>query len=133
LFILAITEVNTHLAWAYFKGEKREFIAFCKQLAHALVYNQYTERDTVANVSRGRKRQLVDHELMKAPLYAWRWTGSEWDVTTKNKYQQDICNTPGCKSQVHTFCKCSPGTWMCASSCLLDHVVDGVKANLSGH
>jgi hypothetical protein len=127
-FILAITEVNTYLAWAYFKSEKVEFIIFRKQLAKALIYNRYVEMDGAVDVNRGRKRRLVDHTLMKALLYARRWTGGEWDTTAKNKYQQYICNTPGCKAQVRTFCKCVQGL-----GCLLDHVVDGVTNNSSGH
>ena len=44
-FILAITEVNTYLAWVYFKGEKLEFIAFRKLLAKALIYNRFVTSD----------------------------------------------------------------------------------------
>jgi hypothetical protein len=131
-FILAITEVNTYLAWVYFKGEKLEFMTFRKQLAKALIHNRYAETDVAVEVTRGRKRRSVDHNLERAPPHARRWTGHQWDNSAKNKYQQYICKTPGCKAQVRTFCKCSPGTWMCAD-CLLDHVVDGVKNDSSGH
>jgi hypothetical protein len=69
-FILAIMEVIVYLAWAYFKGEKLKLKAFSKELAKALIYNIYVEAAAAAQVRRGRKRQVVDHTLMKAPLYA---------------------------------------------------------------
>lgn len=131
-FILGISEVNAFLGWSYFKGEKLEFMAFRKLLARALIYNRFVDTGAAVAVNRGRKRRMVDHTLVKAPLYAKRWTGGEWDVSAKNKYQQYVCSTRGCKAQVRTFCKCSPGTWMCAA-CLLDHVVDGVTIDSPSH
>lgn len=127
-FILAISEVNAYLAWTYFKLERLEFLNFRKLLAQALIYNRYVEKDAAVEVRRGRKRRVVDHELLKAPHHARRWTGTEWDLSAKNKYQQYICSGIGCKSQVRTYCKCNPGTWICAS-CVLNHVADGVKGN----
>jgi hypothetical protein len=132
-FILAITEVNTYLAWVYFTGAKIEFMAFRKQLAHSLIYNKFVQSGRVDNEPRrGRKRRSVDHTLTKAPLYARRWTGDGWDLSAKNKYQQYICKTPGCKTPVRTYCMCTPGTWICAV-CMLDHVVDEVASISSEH
>jgi hypothetical protein len=131
-FILGISEVNAYLGWVYFKQERLEYMAFRKQLAKALIHNRFVETGGAVEVTRGRKRRQVDHTLMKAPLYARRWTGVEWDTSAKNKYQQYVCCTPGCKAQVRTYCKCSPGTWICAE-CLLDHVVDGVTADSPSH
>ena len=121
-FILAITEVNTYLAWVYFKREKVEFISFRKQLAKALINNTYVGNSTNEGAQRGTKRRVVDHILAKAPHYVRRWTGTAWDTSAKNKYQQYVCSGHGCKAQVRTFCKCSPGTWICAA-CHVDHVL----------
>jgi hypothetical protein len=108
-------------------------MAFRKLLAKALIYNRYVTSDgPVEEACRGPKRWLVDHTLGTAPPHARWWTGGEWDTSAKNKYQQYICGTPGCKKQVWTYCKCSPGTWMCAD-CLLNHVVDGVMNCQSSH
>jgi hypothetical protein len=131
-FILGISEVNTYLAWTYFKGEKVEFMVFRKQLAKALIYNRFVDDDGAVEVSRGRKRKVVDHTLLRAPPHARRWTGDGWDTSAKSRYQQYICGTPHCKAQVRTYCRCDPGTWMCAD-CLVDHVVDGVTTDSPDH
>jgi len=136
-FILAITEVNAYLAWQYFTGAKIEFLTFRKRLAHALIYNRLVESgdggDRVHDDGRqGRKRRQVDHTLARAPPFARRWTGDEWDLSAKSRYQQYVCRTPGCKSQVRTYCKCSPGMWMCGD-CMLEHIVDGVASVASEH
>jgi hypothetical protein len=132
-FILGITEVNTYLAWVYFTGANIEFMAFRRRLAHSLIYNKFVQSDRVENEERrGRKRRAVNHGMMRAPPYARRWTGGGWDLSAKNKYQQYVCKTPGCKTPVRTYCLCSPGTWICAV-CMLDHVLDGVASVASEH
>ena len=125
-FILAISEVNTYLAWVYFKCERLTFMAFRKLLAKALIYNKYIDLDAAAGQVQTRKRPHTDHTMMKAPHFAKRWTGTEWDTSAKNKYQQYVCSTPECRKQIQTHCKCSPGVWRCAD-CHVEHALEGVS------
>mmetsp|Transcript_11506 Transcript_11506/g.20907 ORF Transcript_11506/g.20907 Transcript_11506/m.20907 type:complete len:212 (+) Transcript_11506:366-1001(+) len=128
-FILAISEVNVYLAWLYFKGQRVEFLAFRKKLAHELIDNPYVENGQHSQEARNQRKRLGDHSMETAPKNARKWTGSAWDCSAKAPYQQFICSTPNCKKQVRTYCRCSPGRWRCGD-CMMQHAVEEVVNKL---
>jgi hypothetical protein len=66
---------------------------------------------------------LNAHELLNAPNYAKKFEMGEWICSSKNKYQQYICQVNKCcRKKIRTYCTCTPGMWMCGK-CHVQHVL----------
>ena len=135
-FILAVTEVNYYLAFKYCvnddaKGVKKmDFMSFRSNLAWALINNDLNNKKKGASARKKKRKRESGHGLETAPPHAKRWTGSNWDRTCKQKYQQHVCRGNDCNAKIRTYCVCSPGIWLC-SSCLVNHVIDSDKIDLT--
>jgi hypothetical protein len=120
---IALSEVNTNLAWAYFRGEDKEHqLRFRKQLAKEMLVNSLIDTSSVAKGKAKRKRK-VEHTLVTAPLFTGSWNSSEkrWNKVAA-KYQQHTCSATRCKRQIRTYCNCDKSTFFCT-----DHFVEHVK------
>ena len=123
-FIMGICEVNAYLAIKSFDHWDESFLSFRKKLAKSLIDNPFYVcelRET--RRSRSRENELPSHEHRSAPVFACCWTGESWDTSSKTKYPQYHCKTPGCRNRVRTYCSCDRGTWMCRT-CSIEHVQD---------
>lgn len=133
-FLLAISEINVFLAYRHFvwrplKVHKIPTIHnFRRNLAMALINNQWIVEEDRAGCADKRKRHAATHDFLTAPPHAKKFCSGNWDVSAKARYQQYACRTPGCKKQVRTYCGCSVGLWMC-QSCHQDHVVEVVTTD----
>ena len=105
--------------WAKNDKTPQDFIAFRKQLAKAMIYNEYLHPSPE---ERARTPSSSTHDLEQAPKFARVFTSTGWDLTNQKAYQQYTCRTSGCKKMVRTYCTCSKGVWMC-SSCHVSHVL----------
>ena len=125
-FLLALSEINTYLAFRFFVWSKEERIGlmeFRSKLGWALIHNACVDKDEAIR-SRKRKRSKISaHVLTNAPTHAKKFTGGKWDKSAKYKYQQYICRAAKCKKPVRTYCVCSVGEWLC-QTCFTVHVID---------
>ena len=123
-FILAISEVNTFLAFRYFvwkeEPDKMTLHQFRRKLALSLINNEYlhTDEDGAKILRRKSKRKLdqlqsTDHVLLSAPPHAKKIYREKWQLTSKAKYQQFTCKHVGCSNKTRNYCKCNPGYWIC--------------------
>jgi hypothetical protein len=134
-FILAISEVNSFLAFQYFIWKPAGLVnhmtlhQFRRKLALKLIYNDFLKTDEEIRKTKRRKKedkdQFVAHALLTAPPYAKNYLNGKWNCTAKKMYQQYTCKGIGCKKLVRTFCRCSPGTFLCGS-CHTIHLIDEV-------
>jgi Transposase IS4 len=127
-FILAISEVNTFLGWKLFANSETTMtmLQFRRCLAKELITNDYDNEEESSDLSprrSKRKRLLQVHQLEHAPPHAQRFSCGKWIRTSKQKYQQYTCKTPGCTKKIRTFCSCEPGFWMCMT-CHDNHVIE---------
>ena len=127
-FIMGICEVNAYLAIKSFDHWDESFLSFRKKLAKSLIDNPFYVRELrETRRSRGRENEVPSHEHRSAPVFARRWTGESWDTSSKTKYPQYHCKTPGCRNRVRTYCSCDRGTWMCRT-CYIEHVQDVARS-----
>ena len=115
-FLLAISEVNTYLAFRFFiwQGKERlDWMDFRSKFAWALIDNPYLVPESSDNKSRTRKRKATAHSLVSAPPHASKYDGSKWIKSAKFRYQQYTCQALGCKKAIRTYCVCSVGSWLC--------------------
>ena len=138
-FILAISEVNTYLAFKYFiwggkdeneedgnseKGKVPTLHEFRRKLALELINNEFlpqTQDSAKKQPPRGVKI-AVKHTLKTAPNFASYYRGYRWVCRAKSKYQQYTCKRYGCTRRIRTYCSCEPSYWLC-KECHLDHCV----------
>ena len=122
-FLLAVTEVNVHLAEGYFYNKTNQsMLDFRKDLAKALINNDYFRpQESVEN----RRRELRNsHELMTLSRFR-KFSGTRV-VKSKSAYPQASCSQ--CHRKIRTYCRCSPGTMLCRN-CHTGHVVE-VETNV---
>ena len=130
-FILAISEVNTWLAFRYFVWGPQKIAKFPtihnfrRRLAMNLINNRWIVESAEQRLS--RKRKLETHSFCTAPPHAKNFCSGNWDVSAKSKYQQYHCKTNQCSKQVRSYCSCRVGHWMC-QSCHQCHVVECVTS-----
>ena len=130
-FILAISEVNTWLAFRYFVWGPQKIAKFPtihnfrRRLAMNLINNRWIVESAEQRSS--RKRKLETHSFCTAPPHAKNFCSGNWDVSAKSKYQQYHCKTNQCSKQVRSYCSCRVGHWMC-QSCHQCHVVECVTS-----
>jgi hypothetical protein len=128
-FILAISEVNCFLAFRCFiweKKDKMELLHFRKQLALALIFNEWQGEQT--QESPATRKRKATHSLATAPTHATKFSNKKWICKAKSAYQQHICRGRGCKKQVRTHCTCHPGHWLCVD-CFQNHVLKEFSNN----
>lgn len=128
-FLLAISEVNAFLAFRFFiwdSEDKMELLQFRRQLALALINNEWHGDDTVESPAT-RKRKLI-HSMTCAPTHASKFLNGNWICKAKAPYQQHVCRGQRCKKQVRSHCACAPGHWLCVD-CFQKHVLDEHLAN----
>ena len=103
-------------------------LQFRKQLANALIYNKSLPKDAEITPDCRSKRQiaLVGHHKETAPHYAKSFVAGKWDTTAAYKYQKYTCKAPKCSKQVHRYCACAIGHWLC-EPCLTDHMIEASK------
>ena len=121
-FILALVEVNTRVAMAYFTQSKTAAqLEFRRQLAKELIDYSYK----AAGVDR-RKRKRSEAAMASgcgvetAPHFAGNWNGEDWEVLTI-RYPQHVCRTLHCKKRIRTYCRCMIGHWLCPT-CIGIHI-----------
>ena len=121
-FILALVEVNTRLAMAYFTQSTTVPQLECRrQLAKELIDYSYK----AAGVDR-RKRKRSAAAMASgcgvetAPHFAGNWNGEDWEVLSI-RYPQHVCRTLHCKKRIRTYCKCMIGHWLCPT-CIGIHI-----------
>jgi hypothetical protein len=118
-FILAITEVNMYLAYKYFVWKTTTTISFLRfrcKLAKALIYNEYMsldEEDDVTPRKSKRQRRQQDHVKQTVPNHARYFDEKKWVIGSSDRYQKYTCKAHGCKKLIRTYCRCSPGVWLC--------------------
>jgi hypothetical protein len=104
-FILAITDVNICLAFKYFVWKTTptiSFLQFQQKLAKALICNEYISLDEEDDVTpRKSKRQKSKRQ---------RRQQDHIKQTAPNHVLSPVIDT---KSILVTYCKCSPGVWLC--------------------
>ena len=128
-FILAISEINTWLAYRHFvwKEKKLELIEFRKKLALALIENDYLEAEVSECIRRKRKFH-GNHNLVRAPPHCGKFLRGNWVRNCKQPHQNYPCKTIGCKKRIRTMCSCDMGRWMC-SQCHVLHVIESMGTN----
>ena len=113
-FVIAICEVNTYLVATneFDINSKSEYLYLRWKLAESLINNDYDE-----GVSPNKRKRVAsfydEHCLEKAPQYATRFESGKWKSSEKEKYPQRSCRVKNCKKCICTYCKCSPGQWLC--------------------
>ena len=133
-FCTCVTEVNLFLylrntVWT----EKHHFLTlhqFRRKLAFALIYNRWIVNDQISE--KKTRPRSTQHVLSSAPPHAKKFLHGKWVCTAKNKYQGYVCKQTGCKTQIRTYCSCSPGMWLC-KSCFSDHICSVVTSDTSNH
>ena len=122
-FLLAISEVNTNLAEAFFwkKSDPMPQLEFRKLLARDLINNHYLVQEEEAAETRRSKRlkAIVGHSLVSLPPYR-RFSGASI-VKSTSKYPQATC--VGGHRKIRTYCQCSPGILRC-NLCFATHCMD---------
>ena len=128
-FILAISEINSWLAFRHFvwKETKYELVDFRKRLAFALIRNEYLQEE-IEKESREKRKFQGEHKIVTAPCYCGKFERGEWVKNCKQAYQNYPCRTPKCKKRIRTMCSCDLGVWMCAD-CHVLHVLDTMKSD----
>ena len=123
-FFLAISEINTYLAFRHFVWKKdiMKLHNFRKKLALALIDNEYI-KETVLRSKRLKRTTLAEHNLITAPRHATKFIRGKWQKTGKAPYQQYLCRGSRCKKKVRTCCQCWLGHWLC-KECHGRHLVD---------
>lgn len=142
-FLLALSEVNTFLAFRYFvwtdpTKKNPTFHKFRKAFVKQLIFNPFRNKEvspreddnpsftSLMMVTRKRSCENV-HKLLTAPKHAKKWTlRDEWDLNSAAKYQQFTCY--GCRStRIRTYyCSCNPAKWRC-KNCYAMHVKEDSK------
>ena len=133
-FLLAVTEVNLFLylrntVWS----EKHHYLTlhqFRRKLAFALIYNRWIVSDNINE--RQRRPRSTKHVITAVPPHTKFFLHGRWVCSAKNRHHGYVCKKPGCKTQVRTFCSCSPGQWLC-KSCFSDHLCQIVSSDSSSH
>ena len=122
-FLLAISEVNTNLAEAYFtrKLAPRPQLEFRKLLAKDLINNKYLEDEqNKLNIRRSKRQATINtHSLLSLPP-SKKFRGSKI-IKAKSKYPQATCS--GGHRKVRTYCVCSPGILRC-EQCFVLHCLE---------
>jgi hypothetical protein len=127
-FLLAISEVNTFLAFRSFvwdEEDKMELLHFRRLLALALINNEW--RGDENQESHATRKRRMKHTLTTAPIHATQFLGGKWICKAKSAYQQHVCRGQKCKKQVRSHCACTPGHWLCVD-CFQNHVFDEYSA-----
>ena len=119
-FLLAVTEVNVKLAMEYFfQQEKTSQLDFRKQLAKALIYNDYMEVDSPRKRPRPATTENQEHSLETLPVNT-KFCGAKI-VEACSEYPQKQCSI--CKKKrCRTYCSCTPGEHVC-KGCYGIHMV----------
>lgn len=120
LSLLAVTEVNVKLAMEYFfQQEKTSQLDFRKQLAKALIYNDYMEVDSPRKRPRPATTENQEHSLETLPVNT-KFCGAKI-VEACSEYPQKQCSI--CKKKrCRTYCSCTPGEHVC-KGCYGIHMV----------
>ena len=125
-FLLAVLEINTFLAFWHFLWKSNEamtMLDFHQKLAYALIFNEHRElKNNVPEYPPAKKKQKSLHHLCHALQNAHGYSNGIWDLLAQKKYQQYICTSKQCKKEIHMYCSCSPGVWMCAD-CFWEHII----------
>ena len=137
-FLLAVSEVNTFLAFRFFIWNKKlqpsnTLLQFRRKLAIQLIHNDWLRNDdeqdgcegeNMVRKSKRRKGQgesAATHDLLTAPPYAKSFSSNgKWICTSTLRHAQFTCRGVGCKKRIRTYCKCNPFVWLC-NSCFLMH------------
>ena len=130
-FLLAITEVNmflVHRYWIWEPNQQQTFLQFCRQLARALIHNEFMKSDTAVGPRKSKRGWTHEHNIVRAPPHAKNFVCGKWRCTAKDKYQKYTCRSVDCKSLIQTCCSCSPGVWMC-NACHTRHVMNVGNGN----
>jgi hypothetical protein len=123
-FLLAISEVNTFLAFRSFvwdEEDKMELLHFRRLLALALINMEW--RGDENKESHATRKRRMKHTLATAPTHTTQFLGGKWSRNAKSAYQQHICRGQKCKKQVQSHRACTPGHWLCVD-CFQNHVLD---------
>ena len=120
-FILAVTEVNVKLAMEHFyHHDKMSQLDFRKQLAKALIYNDYMEADSPKKKRKAATSDTQEHSLQQLPIHT-KFLGARI-VSATSEYLQKKCTI--CKKRrCRTYCACSPGEHVC-KFCYGAHMVE---------
>ena len=122
-FLLAISEVNTNLAEAFFtrNSTPRPQLEFRKLLAKDLINNEYLIQEQNKLELRRSKRQatITAHALVSLPP-SKKIKGMKV-VRAASKYPQATCS--GGHRKVRTYCVCSPGILRC-EQCFVLHCLE---------
>ncbi len=97
-FILAISEVNTFLAFRYFiwkeEPDKMTLYQFCQKLILSLINNEYlhTDEDGTKLLRKKSQRKLdqlqsTDHVRLSAPPHSKKIYFGKWQLMSKAKYR----------------------------------------------
>ena len=122
-FFLALSEVNCYLASMYFHNKEAiGMLAYRKQLAKELIFNDYLQEQDDGTPSSSRKSPRTAHALQKIPAFK-KFSGTRL-VKAASKYPQ--CSCFMCKKKVRTYCQCTPGQIICGE-CHLQHVLEADK------
>ena len=133
-FLLAISEVNTFLAFRHFIWHaEKEFLTlrtFRRRLALALIDNEYLIDQEEQRKSK-RLRAMEDnlHVLESAPPHAKGFFNGKWKKGARFKYQQYTCRGTNCTKKTRNYCSCLPGHWLCRE-CHAKHVIDKVTVTI---
>ena len=118
-FLLAVSEVNTYLAFKFFvwnKEEKMDFMTFRSKLAWSLIRNTYLQsQQSPQNKESKRKRKVNEHKYTTAPPHAKKYHRGKWELSAKQRFQQHRCGVKGCTQRTRKYCKCAIGDWLCES------------------
>ena len=149
-FIIALTQVNSLLAYNYFnrraKGEECVNKAtFTRQLAKELMRNDDSElakelaSDNAINTGQRKKLpkgaqynskkdkfDVGDHSLCRLETYRGKWDGKNFPKIN-SKYSRCKC-TYRCGNETRTFCSCDYTLMLC-STCYGKHKIDSMGAD----
>lgn len=113
-YLLATSEVNANLGESEFGDSEapRPQLEFRRLLAKDLITNKYVWEEDSPSGKRKSCRLAVQlgHDLVKLP--PWKKFSGTKIVKAKSKYPFNFCNCKG--SRVRTYCRCTPGTLLCA-------------------
>ena len=133
-FLLAITEVNLYLflrwkCWRTLHENCPTLHQFRKRLAFCLIENKYFVSEE-AEKKVLRSSTSKQHKIERCPTFAKKFSLGKWDCSAKAMYQQHRCTGRKCKKMIRTFCKCSPGVWLC-DDCFSTHLCDVLTSDES--
>ena len=122
VFTFMMRSTHTCLAMKAFDHWDESFLSFRKKLAKSLINNPYyVHKMRETRRSRSGEQEDLGYEHHTARVFAKHWTGELWDTSSKTKYLQHHCKTPGCRNRVRTYCSCDRGRQMC-KTCYIRHV-----------